>query len=118
MPKKVPTMQTHEDDGFALYCDDPACPCRYAKSADTTLQDVRALSAGDGWTTTGATDFCPDHTGEAAPPLVLGEPEEVSLTAEQYTPAIPPVAPAEAAPAPPVPTPAPIAVPTTVSTTE
>ena len=105
-------MQTHVADGFALYCDDPACPARYAKTALDTLQDIRALSAGEGWTTTGATDFCPAHTGEAAPPLVLGEPEEVSLTAEQYTPAIPPVAPAEAAPAPPVPTPAPIAEPT------
>lgn len=111
-------MQTHDADGFALWCDDPACPARYAKTALDTLQDIRALSAAEGWTTTGATDFCPAHTGEAAPPLVLGEPEEVSLTAEQYTPAIPPVAPVEAAPAPPVPTPAPAPVPATVSTAE
>lgn len=114
-------MQTHDADGFALWCDDPACPDRYAKTALDTLQDVRALSAADGWTTSGASDFCPTHTGEAAPPLVLGQPEEVSLTAAQFTPAVPPEAPAKAAtapaaaPAPPAPAvtaPAPAAAPT------
>ena len=114
-------MQTHDADGFALWCDDPICPARYVRAADTTMQDVRALSAADGWTTSGASDFCPTHTGEAAPPLVLGQPEEVSLTAAQFTPAIPPEAPAKAtaapaaAPAPPAPAvtaPAPAAAPT------
>ena len=82
-------MQTHEGGVFVLWCDDPACPARYASGEGTTAQDTLVLSAAAGWTTTGGNDFCPAHTDESAP-VVLSEPEEISLPAAQFTPAVVP----------------------------